>query len=81
MTNQPDKMPDAQMVYGEHKGKKLTCHNDGVEAAIETFLKFKGAVYFDGKPLDNFGVATGAISAAIQAYIDFYRKGVGETND
>jgi len=73
-------IPDAQRTYGEHNGKKLTCYPEGLEAALDAFLRFKGAVFVDGKPVDKFGVATAAMSAAVQAYLDFYRKGVGETN-
>lgn len=74
-------VPDARMVYGFHNGKALSCHPLGVESAIETFLRFNGAVFVDGKPVEKFGISTGAMSSAIQAYLDYYRKGVGDTDE
>jgi hypothetical protein len=74
-------VPDARRVYGFHNGKALSCHPLGVESAIETFLRFNGAVFVDGKPVEKFGIATGAMSSAIQAYLDYYRNGVGDTNE
>lgn len=74
-------VPDARRVYGFHNGKALSCHPPGVESAIETFLRFNGAVFVDGKPVEKFGIATGAMSSAIQAYLDYYRNGVGDTDE
>jgi len=74
-------VPDARRVYGFHNGKALSCHPLGVESAIETFLRFNGAVFVDGKPAEKFGIATAAMSSAIQAYLDYYRNGVGDTNE
>ena len=74
-------VPDARRVYGFHNGKALSCHPLGVESAIETFLRFNGAVFVDGKPVEKFGITTGAMSSAIQAYLDYYRNGVGDTNE
>lgn len=74
-------VPDARRVYGFHSGKALSCHPPGVESAIETFLRFNGAVFVDGKPVEKFGIATGAMSSAIQAYLDYYRNGVGDTDE
>lgn len=74
-------VPDARRVYGFHNGKALSCHPPGVESAIETFLRFNGAVFVDGKPVEKFGISTGAMSSAIQAYLDYYRNGVGDTDE
>lgn len=52
------------------QGNPLFCHNEAVEAATECFLKSKGAIFVDGKPVENFGVGVGVMSLAIQAYLD-----------
>jgi len=63
--------------YGEDgKGNALYCHNEIVEEAIEAFLKFDGAIFYNGKPLEKFGVGTGAMAAAIQAYLDSIAKDI-----
>jgi len=62
--------------YGKDSlGNPLFCHNEAIDDAIECFIRSEGAIFVDGKPVENFGVSTRAMALAIQAYIDKIAEG------
>lgn len=62
--------------YGKDaQGNPLFCHNEAVDDAILCLIRSEGAIFVDGKPVENVGVSTGAMALAIQAYIDKIAEG------
>jgi len=62
--------------YGKDaQGNPLFCHNEAIDDAILCLIRSEGAIFVDGKPVENFGVSTRAMALAIQAYIDKIAEG------
>lgn len=62
--------------YGKDaQGNPLFCHNEAIDDAILCLIRSEGAIFVDGKPVENVGVSTRAMALAIQAYIDKIAEG------
>ena len=57
------------------QGNPLVLYNEAIDDAILCLIRSEGAIFVDGKPVENVGVSTGAMALAIQAYIDIVAEG------
>lgn len=57
------------------QGNPLVRYNEAIDDAILCLIRSEGAIFVDGKPVENVGITTSSMALAIQAYIDKIAEG------